>query len=48
VTAPIVGANTVAQLTDVLSGLDRELPDEHIKTLDHVSTFHRSHGSLER
>ena len=39
VTAPIIGANTPAQLTDVLNGLDKELPAAAIAQLDVASGF---------
>ncbi len=39
VTAPIIGANTSAQLTDVLNGLDKNLPDTAIAQLDDASEF---------
>jgi aryl-alcohol dehydrogenase-like predicted oxidoreductase len=39
VTAPIIGANTPAQLTDVLEGLKKQLPDSAIAQLDHASEF---------
>jgi aryl-alcohol dehydrogenase-like predicted oxidoreductase len=39
VTAPIIGANTPAQLTDVLNGLEKELPSAAIAQLDDASEF---------
>jgi aryl-alcohol dehydrogenase-like predicted oxidoreductase len=47
VSSPIIGANTVAQLSDVLSGLDASLPAEQRDRLDQVSAFHRSRCTRE-
>jgi aryl-alcohol dehydrogenase-like predicted oxidoreductase len=48
VSSPIIGVNTVAQLTDVLSGLDGVLPDEQRDRLDQVSDFHRPRSAREQ
>lgn len=48
VSAPIVGANTPAQLSETLRGLDLELAPEHVHQLDEASAFHRSRASLEQ
>jgi aryl-alcohol dehydrogenase-like predicted oxidoreductase len=48
VTAPIVGANTPAQLAATLHAIDIDLSTEQIDRLDHVSAFRRSRASLER
>lgn len=48
VAAPIIGANTPAQLADVLDGLDRPLPADEVDLLDHASDFRRSRPSLEQ
>jgi aryl-alcohol dehydrogenase-like predicted oxidoreductase len=48
VAAPIVGANTPAQLADVLDGLDTPLPADEIAVLDAASDFRRSRPSLEQ
>lgn len=47
VTAPIVGANTPAQLLATIDGLDVSLSAEGIARLDAVSAFRRSRSSLE-
>jgi aryl-alcohol dehydrogenase-like predicted oxidoreductase len=48
VSSPIIGANNVAQLEDVLSGLDQPLPAAALDQLDSVSDFLRSRPSLEQ
>jgi aryl-alcohol dehydrogenase-like predicted oxidoreductase len=48
VTAPIVGANTPAQLAATMDALDLDLDDEHVTRLDDVSSFRRSRASLEQ
>ena len=48
VSAPIVGANTVAQLTATLDGLDRTLPADDLAELNRVSDFDRSRTHLEQ
>jgi len=48
VAAPILGANTPAQLAPALRALDIQLADEHLSRLDHVSEFRRSRPSLEQ
>jgi len=47
VSAPIVGANTTAQLQDTMTGLDRPLSAEGLTELDHASSFRRHRPSLE-
>ena len=47
VSAPILGANTPAQLRDVLAGLDHELDSDALARLNDVSDFERSRPSLE-
>ena len=47
VTAPLVGANSVEQLTTSLAGLDRELPAELLAELDAVSDWPRPRTHLE-
>lgn len=47
VTAPILGANRPAQLTDILDDLDSPLPGDAVAALDKVSDFHRSRTSIE-
>jgi len=47
VSAPIIGANTVAQLHDTMAGLDHPLPAEDVQKLDDVSDFYRSRATLE-
>ncbi len=39
VSAPIIGANTPAQLNDTLAGLDSPLPKEEVAVLDEVSSW---------
>ena len=39
ITAPIIGANTVAQLTDTMGALSVKLTDEEKATLDEMSTW---------
>jgi aryl-alcohol dehydrogenase-like predicted oxidoreductase len=48
VSSPIIGANTVRQLHDVLGGLDTPLPADAIARLDEISDFARSRPSLEQ
>jgi aryl-alcohol dehydrogenase-like predicted oxidoreductase len=48
VTAPIVGANTPAQLAATIDNLDLALADQHVERLDHISNFRRSRPSLEQ
>jgi aryl-alcohol dehydrogenase-like predicted oxidoreductase len=48
VTAPIVGANTPAQLAASISALDVPLDSDHLLRLDNVSSFRRSRPSLEQ
>ncbi len=48
VSAPIVGANTPAQLAGALDGLHRQLPDEALAALDQASDFRRGRASLEQ
>ncbi|MEP7114588.1 MAG: aldo/keto reductase [Ilumatobacteraceae bacterium] len=47
VSAPIVGANTPAQLHATIDDLDDQLPPEALARLDDVSGFRRSRPSLE-
>lgn len=47
VAAPIIGANTPAQLVDVLRGLDVALSPEDAMLLNHASDFRPSRPSLE-
>ena len=47
VSAPIIGANTPAQLRATMDGFDNPLPPEAIEALDTVSDFVRSRPSLE-
>jgi aryl-alcohol dehydrogenase-like predicted oxidoreductase len=47
VTAPIVGANTPAQLAATINALDLQLDSGHVTRLDDVSDFRRSRSSLE-
>ena len=47
VSAPIIGANTPAQLRDTMSGLDLELSPGALERLNNVSAFTRSRPSLE-
>jgi len=47
VSAPIVGANTVEQLTGTIGGLDTRLSADAVAELDGVSSFRRSRPSLE-
>ena len=47
VSAPIVGANSAAQLQATLDALEVELPSEAVERLDAVSDFRRSRPSLE-
>ncbi|MEZ5449907.1 MAG: aldo/keto reductase [Thiolinea sp.] len=48
ITAPIVGANTPEQLTELLDGLDTELPADSLAALDQVSDFPRSRTHREQ
>ncbi len=48
VSAPIIGANTPAQLKDTMAGLDLPLPAEDIAALTAVSDFERSRTTLEQ
>jgi aryl-alcohol dehydrogenase-like predicted oxidoreductase len=48
VAAPIIGANTTAQLAGVLSDLDTALPTDEVILLDQASDFRRSRPSLEQ
>jgi len=48
VTAPLVGANTPAQLAPALRALDVQLENEHLERLDDVSDFRRSRPSVEQ
>lgn len=48
VAAPIIGANTPAQLAAVLDGLDTRLTPDHVEILDRASDFRRSRPSLEQ
>ena len=47
VAAPIIGANTPAQLADVLRGIDVALSPEDARLLDDASDFRRSRPSAE-
>jgi aryl-alcohol dehydrogenase-like predicted oxidoreductase len=47
VSAPIVGANTVEQLQDVLDGLNKSIPPQQLEALNAVSDFHRPRTSRE-
>jgi len=47
ITAPILGANRPAQLTELLDGIATRLPAEEVAVLDAASDFHRSRASLE-
>ncbi len=47
VSAPIIGANTPAQLRDTMGGLERPLSADGIERLNQVSEFQRSRPSLE-
>jgi aryl-alcohol dehydrogenase-like predicted oxidoreductase len=47
VSAPIIGANTVAQLHNTMAGLDHPLPAGDVQKLDDVSDFSRSRATLE-
>lgn len=47
VAAPIIGANTPAQLSDVLRGLEVPLSDEDAGLLNEASTFRRSRPAAE-
>lgn len=47
VSAPIIGANTTAQLQDTMAGLDRPLSAEGLSELDESSSFRRHRPSLE-
>jgi aryl-alcohol dehydrogenase-like predicted oxidoreductase len=47
VSAPIVGANTVEQLTSTIGGLDQRLSSVALARLDGASDFRRSRASLE-
>jgi aryl-alcohol dehydrogenase-like predicted oxidoreductase len=47
VTAPIVGANTPAQLRATIDALDTPLPPEALARLDDASSFRRSRAALE-
>ncbi|WP_020560193.1 aldo/keto reductase [Thiofilum flexile] len=48
VTAPIVGANTPEQLSELLAGLDYQLSAAHLAELDEVSNFPRPRTHLEQ
>jgi aryl-alcohol dehydrogenase-like predicted oxidoreductase len=41
ITAPIIGANNVAQLKDILGSLDVHLDPEEVKTIDQASDWHQ-------
>lgn len=47
VSAPIIGANTPAQLADTMAGLDRTLSAGGLAELDNASSFRRHRPSLE-
>ncbi len=48
VTAPIIGANSVAQLTDLLGTLDLTLTPDDLAELSRVSDWERARTELER
>jgi aryl-alcohol dehydrogenase-like predicted oxidoreductase len=48
ITAPIIGANTVAQLEDSLGAVDVRLADEDLRALDEASAWQPSRTELER
>lgn len=48
VTAPIIGANTTTQLSELLNGLDTQLSDSALQTLNAISDFRRSRTHLEQ
>lgn len=48
VSAPILGANSPEQLTEILDGLDKGLNPTQVAELDEVSDFKRSRTTLEQ
>jgi len=47
ITAPILGANRPAQLTELLDGIVTRLPADEVAVLDAASDFHRSRAAQE-